>query len=364
MALSDRDRALVLETFLAEAADHLRGLEEKLVALEARSTDADLLQEIFRSVHSLKGDAAMVGFPHVADFAHEVEDLLDALRTGEADVRAETISLLLRAVDVLRALLSDDPAPADLDATRQALHGARAGRSEAHEVRGADPASGPVENRTLRIDVSKLDRMLDLTGEIAIARGRIAQMLAALPEGLGRDILEAHLGAERLQFELQEQVTKARMVPIGPFFRQYGRTVRDLAHAHGKSVQLRIEGEDVEVDTRVVERLRDPLTHMLRNAIDHGIESTELRAALGKSLDGTVTLRAAHEGGLIVIEVRDDGAGFNRARRAAGLRLRARVLDGRNGNRSLGPRGRHGRRPPQHRRPARHGRPREHRGRG
>ena len=99
MALSDRDRALVLETFLAEAADHLRGLEEKLVALEARSTDADLLQEIFRSVHSLKGDAAMVGFPHVADFAHEVEDLLDALRTGEADVRAETISLLLRAVE-------------------------------------------------------------------------------------------------------------------------------------------------------------------------------------------------------------------------------------------------------------------------
>jgi two-component system chemotaxis sensor kinase CheA len=321
MALSDRDRALVLDTFRAEAADHLRGLEEKLVALEARSTDADLLQEIFRSVHSLKGDAAMVGFPQIAEFAHEVENLLDLLRAGEVAVSPETISLLLRAVDVLRALMSGDVAP-NLDATRQALRDARTG--DAHEVQAAEPAAGPAETRTLRIDVTKLDRMLDLTGEIAIARGRIAQMLSALPDGLGRDILEAHLGAERLQLELQEQVTKARMVPIGPFFRQYGRTVRDLGHAHGKSVRLEIEGEDVEVDTRVVERLRDPLTHMLRNAIDHGIESTELRAALDKPLEGTVTLRAAHDGGTIVIEVRDDGAGFNRARiadraRATGL---------------------------------------------
>jgi two-component system chemotaxis sensor kinase CheA len=328
MSLSDRDRALVLETFRAEAADHLRGLEEKLVALEARSTDADLLQEIFRSVHSLKGDAAMVGFPQIAEFAHEVEDLLDLLRTGEVAVRHETISLLLGAVDVLRVLLSGD-APANLDATSQALRDARTG--DAHEVQAAEPAAGPAETRTLRIDVSKLDRMLDLTGEIAIARGRIAQMLSALPDSLGREILEAHLGAERLQFELQEQVTKARMVPVGPFFRQYGRTVRDLAHAHGKSVQLRIEGEDVEVDTRVVERLRDPLTHMLRNAIDHGIESTELRAALDKPLEGTVTLRAAHEGGTIVIEVRDDGAGFNRARiaeraRATGLSAQPELL--------------------------------------
>ena len=323
--LSERDRALVLETFAAEAAEHLRALEEKLVALEARASDPDLLQEIFRSVHSLKGDAAMVGFPQVAEFAHEVEDLLEALRVGEAVVQPETVSLLLRAVDVLRALMADKT-PALLEATRQALRDARTG--VAHVVQTTEPegagATGPAENRTLRIDVSKLDRMLDLTGEIAIARGRIAQMLSALPNGLGRDILEAHMAAERLQLDLQEQVTKARMVPIGPFFRQYGRTVRDLAHAHGKSVRLQIEGEDVEVDTRVVERLRDPLTHMLRNAIDHGIEPAELRAALGKSPDGTLTLRAAHDGGSIVIDVRDDGAGFNRSRiaeraRATGL---------------------------------------------
>ena len=107
---------------------------------------------------------------------------------------------------------------------------------------------------------------------------------------------------------------KARMVPVGPFFRQYARTVRDIARAHGKAVRLVIEGDDVEMDTRVVERLRDPITHMIRNSIDHGIESPELRAALGKAPEGCLTLRAAHEGGLIVIEVHDDGAGFNRQR--------------------------------------------------
>ena len=322
MSLSDRDRALVLETFRAEAGDHLRRLEEMLVALESRTHDAELLQEIFRAVHSLKGDAAMVGFPEIAEFAHRVEDLLDALRDGLVAVDADMVTLLLRAVDVLRALMIGDT-PADLDPVRAALAAARAGAgpAEAGEAaRDVETTAGPTENRTLRIDVAKLDRMLDLTGEIAIARGRIAQMLGALPDGLGRDILEAHLGAERLQLELQEQVTKARMVPVGPLFRQYGRTVRDLAHAHGKSVRLEIEGEDVEVDTRVVERLRDPLTHMLRNAIDHGIESAELRAALEKPTEGCVTLRAAHDGGSIVIEVSDDGAGFNRSRIAQRLR--------------------------------------------
>lgn len=336
MPLSDTDRALVLETFRAEAADHLRRIEEMLVTLETRANDPELLQEIFRAVHSLKGDAAMVGFPDIADFAHVVEDLLDQLRERNASIEPATVTLLLRAVDVLRALMNGETVPADLEPTRQALIQACASAPEradaaAPEAAASDATASTVETRTLRIDVAKLDRMLDLTGEIAIARGRITQMLGALPDGVGREILEAHLGAERLQFELQEQVTKARMVPVGPFFRQYGRTVRDLAHAHGKSVRLRIEGEDVEVDTRVVERLRDPLTHMLRNAVDHGIESTELRAALGKSPEGTVTLRAAHDGGSIVIEVRDDGAGFNRARiaeraRATGLATQPELL--------------------------------------
>jgi len=323
MTLTDRDRDLLLQTFLTEAGEHLRTLEESLVALETRPEDAELLNGIFRVAHSLKGDALMVGFPRIAEFAHGLEDLLERLRDGALAVDADVTSLLLRAVDVLRALLAaaaagQDTVPADLEATQAALVAACAGpAAEAAapaEQTATTKVAVPAEAGTLRVDVAKLDRMLNLTGEIAIARGRVAQMMAALPAGAGQEILEAHRDADRLQMELQEQVMKARMVPVGPFFRQYARTVRDMARAHGKAVRLVTEGDDVEMDTRVVERLRDPITHMIRNSIDHGIESPELRAALGKAPEGCLTLRAAHEGGLIVIEVHDDGAGFNRKR--------------------------------------------------
>ena len=323
MTLTDRDRDLLLQTFLTEAGEHLRTLEESLVALEARPDDAELLNGIFRVAHSLKGDALMVGFPRIAEFAHGLEDLLERLRDGALSVDGDVVSLLLRAVDVLRALLAaaaagQDAVPAELEATHAAMVAACAGPAHETSAPTGQTASTKVavtaEAGTLRVDVAKLDRMLNLTGEIAIARGRVAQMMAALPAHIGQEILEAHRDADRLQMELQEQVMKARMVPVGPFFRQYARTVRDVARAHGKAVRLVTEGDDVEMDTRVVERLRDPITHMIRNSIDHGIESPELRAALGKAPEGCLTLRAAHEGGLIVIEVRDDGAGFNRQR--------------------------------------------------
>jgi two-component system chemotaxis sensor kinase CheA len=326
MSLTDRDRDLLLQTFLTEAGEHLRTLEESLVALEARPEDAELLNGIFRVAHSLKGDALMVGFPRIAEFAHGLEDLLERLRDGALAVDGDITSLLLRAVDVLRALLAaaaagQDTVPADLEATQAALVAACAGPDAEASAPAEQAATAKVavaaEAGTLRVDVAKLDRMLNLTGEIAIARGRVAQMMLALPAGVGQQILEAHRDADRLQMELQEQVMKARMVPVGPFFRQYARTVRDVARAHGKAVRLVTEGDDVEMDTRVVERLRDPITHMIRNSIDHGIESPELRAALGKAPEGCLTLRAAHEGGLIVIEVHDDGAGFNRQRIAA-----------------------------------------------
>jgi len=323
MTLTDRDRDLLLQTFLTEAGEHLRTLEESLVALEARPDDAELLNGIFRVAHSLKGDALMVGFPRIAEFAHGLEDLLERLRDGALAVDADVVSLLLRAVDVLRALLAaaaagQDTVPADLEATQAAIVAACAGPDAEASAPAEQAATTKVaviaEAGTLRVDVAKLDRMLNLTGEIAIARGRVAQMMAALPAHVGQEMLEAHRDADRLQMDLQEQVMKARMVPVGPFFRQYSRTVRDVARAHGKSVRLVTEGDDVELDTRVAERLRDPLTHMIRNSIDHGIESPELRAALGKAPEGCLTLRAAHEGGLIVIEVHDDGAGFNRQR--------------------------------------------------
>src|SRR5258705_3971578 len=261
MTLTDRDRDLLLQTFLTEAGEHVRALEEAFVALETRPDDAELLNGIFRRAHSLKGDALMVGFPRIADFAHGLEDLLERLRDGALAADPDLVSLLLRAVDILKALLAaatagEDTLPTDFEAAKAALVDACAGPAgeatvQVEQIAGAS-AAVPAEAGTLRVDVAKLDRMLNLTGEIAIARGRVAQMMSALPAGVGQEILEAHRDADRLQMELQEQVMKARMVPVGPFFRQYARTVRDVARAHGKAVRLVIEGDEVEMDTRFV----------------------------------------------------------------------------------------------------------------
>ena len=144
------------------------------------------------------------------------------------------------------------------------------------------PSAG---HRTLRADVDKLDHMLNLTGEIVIAQGRLRQMIEKLGSEQGRAILEMHREAERLYMDLQSEVMSIRMVPVGPLFRQFVRSVRDLAKSHGKLARLEVVGGDVEVDTTVLEQLKDPLLHLVRNAVDHGLESpSRAREARQESL--------------------------------------------------------------------------------
>ncbi len=157
--------------------------------------------------------------------------------------------------------------------------------------------------------------MLNLTGEIAVARERLAGLLEETDHAKQlEDILEAHRAADRLFMDLQEEVMKIRMVPLGPTFRQFVRTVRDVATAQGKLAYVELAGEDVDVDMNVIEHLRDPLTHIVRNAVDHGIEEPERRRELGKDQRGRLSLQAWHEGGSIVIKVQDDGAGLERSK--------------------------------------------------
>jgi two-component system chemotaxis sensor kinase CheA len=176
--------------------------------------------------------------------------------------------------------------------------------------------------RTLRVDVETLDRLLDLAGEMAVGRGRLKEALEGVPGGAAQVVSEIHSEADRLHADLQELVMKARMEPLGPTFQRFGRTVRDLAAALGKEGRLLIEGEDVEVDTKIIEHIRDPLTHLVRNALSHGLESPVERTARGKATRGLVSLRAFRETGGIVIEVADDGAGLSKER----IAQRAREL--------------------------------------
>ncbi|MFI5234402.1 MAG: chemotaxis protein CheA [Gemmatimonadales bacterium] len=339
MQLSDGDRELLLQTFFAQTTESLDGMESAIVALEQSPHDDELLHGIFRAAHSLKGDALIVGFRSVADLAHALEDLLARLRDHELTLNAAIASVVLGAVDALRSMLSGAAAgtePMGVEqAAIQALHEAAASANEENLAAPSEHAGqltpNPAELRTLRVDVAKLDRMLDLAGEIAIARGRTAGLLERIPGVLRDELIELHREAERLQLELQEQVMRARMVAIGPFLRRYARTVREMARGAGKEAVLEIEGGEVEVDTRVLELLRDPLAHMIRNAVDHGLESPELRTVSGKPAAGRLTLRAAHEGGQIVLRVRDDGAGFAldriaRHARETGLSLQPELL--------------------------------------
>jgi two-component system, chemotaxis family, sensor kinase CheA len=195
-----------------------------------------------------------------------------------------------------------------------------------HDAVPAERSDRPsAKTRTLRVDKTKLDAMLNLSGEIAVARGRLTATLATIERSDAA--LAAAEDLTRLFASLHELVTEIRLVPIGPLFRQHVRTVRDLSASESKLLQLVMEGEDVEVDATIVEQLRDPLTHIVRNAVDHGIEFPAARRDAGKDPCGTVVLHARHENGAIIVEIRDDGRGMSKSRLLAKARERGLVGD-------------------------------------
>jgi two-component system, chemotaxis family, sensor kinase CheA len=328
------DRQALLQTFVDEAGEILGRIERDVIALEARPDDGELLHGLFRAAHTLKGSAGLVGFDAVTDLAHQLEELLDRLRSRSLAVDGGLVSLLLQSADALREAVAAGGTALSPSARTLCERIAGMAASAAHVV-GAPGAAldplparpSPSSARTLRVDVRKLDRMLDLTGEIGIARGRLTDMLERRASLAAEDVLAAHRDADRLYLDLQELVMKARMVPVGPVFHQHLRLVRDLASSQGKRISLCVEGGEAEVDTAVVEAIRDPLTHMVRNAVDHGIERPEVRIGRGKDPCGRLVLRAFHEAGTIVLQVADDGSGLPRERIAVRAQALGLVLD-------------------------------------
>jgi two-component system chemotaxis sensor kinase CheA len=184
--------------------------------------------------------------------------------------------------------------------------------------------------QNLRVEVGKLDRMLNLTVEFAIAQGRQRRILEE-KIGLvasGREVLVSQHGLEALFLELQELVMKIRMVPVGPTFHRFARSVRDAARKSGKLARMLVVGDDVEVDTTILEHIHDPLMHMIRNSVDHGLETPEVRRALGKDPSGKIVLQAYHDSGNIVVQISDDGAGLDHGRILAHARAKGIVPEG------------------------------------
>jgi two-component system chemotaxis sensor kinase CheA len=324
-------REAVVQVFLAEGEELLGAIEEGLLSLERRPEDPETLAGIFRAAHGLKGNASSLGYGDLAFLAHAVEDVLAQLRSSQRPLPTATATLLLAGVDLMRHLLGE--LAAGRDARLEGSERDLAEQLRTHDPTSSAPAPAPATSaeattaatgptRTLRVELSKLDSMLRVAGEIAIARGRLKQVLSALG-GRAAAALEAHEEIERLHGELQQEVMNARLVPLGPLLRPHLRTVRDAARSQGKEARLRIEGREVEVDSAVVDLLREPLLHLVRNAVAHGIETPDARGAAGKDPCGTITLSAQAIGGTILLSVEDDGAGFDRER----MLQRGRELD-------------------------------------
>src|SRR5258708_108293 len=339
-------RDIILNSFLVETGEGLAQMEEAILELESHPEDNELIQNIFRVVHTVKGNAGILELPKLQSFTHTCENLLDELRSQTLAVTPQIVNLLFSVLDALREMVAGARDGQDQISSRgqsvlgkiaKCLEGvAKSGKGFINEqhplaanesITGTALAKGIDSLRTVRVEVSKLDRLLDLTGEIAIARGRVAKLLENPQDTNFDELKETSQLADSLYAELQETVLKARRVPMGPLFRHSVRTVRDVAKSHGKLARLVVEGEEVEWNAVLIEPLKHHLLPIIRNAIDHGIEPPAQRKKKGKTPSGTVTVRAIHQGGSIVIEVIDDGAGLDRERVAEVARKKELALE-------------------------------------
>jgi two-component system chemotaxis sensor kinase CheA len=327
------DRPALLRAFLSEAEEELESIEHGVLALEEDPGDLASMGAVFRAAHTLKGNAATLSLDAFSELAHALEDVLDAVRGQRAAVGPLLTTRLLAGVDGLRSMLGGLQSDRIEDRSRfepliedlRACAAATAGREEpaARPSTGEGPARGPSGPAVpvLRVEIPKLDELLGLAARLQVVQGQIGALLFGT-SSTQPELWELHEKGDRLLMELQDWVMDARMVPVASFFRSHVRTVRDAARSRNKQARLHIEGEQVRVDTAIGDGVRDALTHLVRNAIDHGIEPTARRMALGKPAEGTITLRALQSANQVVIQVSDDGAGLNLDR----IRARARAM--------------------------------------
>lgn len=308
--------AELVQAFLEESTENLDQLDLDLVALEANPSDPELLGRVFRTIHTVKGTCGFLDYGGLEALSHAGEDLLAALRDGALVLDQPITSSLLRLVDEIRgvlAIVARTGEEGDLDHAEiiaelrghlLAPQAPAAPANPATPVTSTSPAGH--EETSIRIDVAVLDRLQDLVGELTLARLRLGDLI---PED--GSLAHAFHKLTVTTRDVQDSVMQARLQPVSTVTDRLRRIVRDLAAAEGKQVVMQILGDDVAVDKAINEVLRDPLLHLVRNAVDHGVEPPEQRLAAGKSATATVQIAAAVIGGGVQIEVSDDGRGID-----------------------------------------------------
>jgi two-component system chemotaxis sensor kinase CheA len=304
----------LINDFIAETRDMLQALGGEIVAWEAAPGDRKRLDEIFRFVHTVKGNCGFFDLPRLAALSHAAEDALAEVRAGRRTPDAALVSAVLGIIDRIGELIQaletgETLASEDDDQLIRALGKGPAPVVPAIAEHSAQPVEQRKAQRSIRLSVDLLDRMMSGVSDAVLARNELARRMREAPTDLGLEAAFDQVSA--CIAEMRDAITRTRMQRIDSLFAALPRMVRDVAGELGKQVRLDVEGGDVELDREMIEMIRDPLTHMVRNAIDHGIEPAAERVANGKAAGGTLTVCARQSGNQILIEVVDDGRGID-----------------------------------------------------
>jgi len=325
------DRKELIKDFIEEAQEFLDEFEGLLLQLEqgvGEALDLGLLNEILGQLHTFKGNSGMMGYAQLQKYAHRMEDLFKVLQSGDLEFEAELVEFVMQCASTIRGAISEistdhsaDPTlEKDLQSLDAFLEQKENQESENKNVNITTnkEISNPFAKKTnlLKVDFERMDHLLNLVGELVIQRTRLGQIDAHFEESFGEKGIIADLSNTSEQIgkvttELHEAIMKVRMLPIRQVFMRFPRYVRDFARERGKEINLQFEGEETELDKTVIDEIGEPLLHLIRNAIDHGIEGSQERKALGKSPEGMIKLRACQESSHIIITVEDDGRGID-----------------------------------------------------
>jgi two-component system chemotaxis sensor kinase CheA len=349
--MSSIDLDLIAE-FVVESQEGLANIEQQLLAIEAAgdALDIELVNGVFRTMHTIKGSAGFLGLERIGALAHGLEEVLDHLRNREIATSSDLITTILRAADYMKGLIesietsneaniteyvaqlqryvpmkevpepasdapafseasaADPPGSLPIDPAQEYTQPDPVAVSSCIESAGVEKSAGGMSDTTIRVDVGLLDKLMTRVGELVLARNQIVQFTGRLEDA---SFVSTAQRLNLITTELQESVMKTRMQPIGNVWAKFPRVVRDLAGQLRKEVRIEMEGKETELDKTIVEAIKNPLTHLIRNAVDHGVEPPHIRQQCGKPAEGRLVLRAYHEGGQVNIEISDDGAGLN-----------------------------------------------------
>jgi two-component system chemotaxis sensor kinase CheA len=335
--------AELLAIYLEDARAHLEALDQCLLALEREGLDPEVVSTVMGPLHTLKGNSGMIGFIGVKDYVHRLEDVMVRVKDASLPLEAALFDRLFAGASAMRDAIERGSVVGaevrDLIPERLAIEALLARKHEpalpaplvpakaptpASPGEGAPPGPGGrrdahyvgTRSSMVRVDFSQLDHLLNLVGELIVYRTKLQQLskdlgpvLTASPAGRG--LIDAVHQVTGVSSQLQETIMDVRMLPIRNVFERFPRLVRDLARQQGKQVELILEGEETRVDKAIIDELAEPLVHMIRNSVDHGVETPEVRVARGKSPTGTLLLSAAQESNQVVLTIVDDGGGID-----------------------------------------------------